>query len=94
MDMDVYVISRDQPEQQKVLHDDLEKVFDRSISFLSDPKFQVIDAVGMKNDNEEVAYRGYVIIDQDGKVILKKKNDYWGQEFDNTVKDVKEAIKK
>jgi alkyl hydroperoxide reductase subunit AhpC len=94
LDMEIYVVSKDQPEQQKVLHDDLEKVFDRSIPFLSDPEFQVIDAVGMKNNEEDVAYRGYVIIDQDGNVILKKKNDYWGQELDQTVKDVKEAIKK
>ena len=88
------MISKDQPGQQKELHDQLGKVFDRSIPFISDPEFTLIDAVGMKNDGEDVAYRGYVIIDQDGKVLLKKKNDYWGQELDKTVKDVKEASNK
>ena len=93
--MDIYVISKDQPEQQKVLHDDLEKVFDRSIPFLSDPERVSSNGDDQdKNNEEDVAYRGYVIIDQDGNVILKKKNDYWGQELDQTVKDVKEAIKK
>lgn len=93
LDIEIYVVSKDQPEQQKELHDQLEKVFDRSIPFLSDPEFTLIDAVGMKNDNEDVAYRGYVIINPEGEVILKEKNDYWGQEFDKTVKDIMKAVK-
>lgn len=74
------------------MQDQLEKVFDRRIPFLSDPEFKLIEAVDMRND--DVAYRGYAIIDSEGKVILKKKNDYWGQQFDQTVEDIKEVLKK
>lgn len=74
------------------MQDQLEKVFDRRIPFLSDPEFKLIEAVDMRND--DVAYRGYAIIDSEGKVILKKKNDYWGRQFDQTVEDIKEVLKK
>ena len=41
--------------------------------------------------NGDVAYRGYAIIAPDGEVVLKQVNDYWGQELDKTVEDIKEA---
>jgi alkyl hydroperoxide reductase subunit AhpC len=89
VDMEMYVISKDQPEEQKLLHDELEKTFGQSLPFISDPELELIDRVGMKNG--DVAYRGYAIIAPDGQVVLKQVNDYWGQELDKTVEDIKEA---
>ena len=89
LDMEMYVISKDQPEEQKLLHDELEKTFGQSLPFISDPELKLIDGVGMKNG--DVAYRGYAIISPDGQVVLKQVNDYWGQELDKTVEDIKEA---
>ena len=89
LDMEMYVISKDQPEEHKLLHDELEKTFGQRLPFISDPELKLIDGVGMKNG--DVAYRGYAIISPDGQVVLKQVNDYWGQELDKTVEDIKEA---
>jgi alkyl hydroperoxide reductase subunit AhpC len=89
MDMETYIISKDQPDEQKQLYDALEKDIGKSLPFVSDPELKLIDEVGMKNG--DVAYRGYAIIAPDGQVVLKQVNDYWGQELDKTVEDIKEA---
>lgn len=90
-DMDIYVISKDQPEEQKLLHDELERVYGKSLPFLSDPNLQLIDKLGMKNG--ETAYRGYAVLLTDGNVILKKVNDHWGEEFTKTLNDIEAAYK-
>lgn len=87
--MEMYVISSAQPEEQKQLHDELNNVFGKSLPFVSDPDLQLIDHLGMKNG--DVAYRGYAILDPNGKVVLKKINDNWGEELDKTVEEIKEA---
>jgi alkyl hydroperoxide reductase subunit AhpC len=87
--MEKYIISRDQPEQQKLLHDELVKTFGTSLPFVSDQKLELIDDLGMKNG--EVAYRGYAILTPDGEVVLKHVNDHWGEELDKTIEDIKEA---
>jgi alkyl hydroperoxide reductase subunit AhpC len=90
--MEMYVISKDRPEEQKLLHDELEKTFGKSLPFISDPELELIDGAGMKNG--DASYRGYAIIDPNGQVVLKQVNDYWGQELDKTVEDIKEAYNK
>ena len=85
----MYAVSKDKPEELKLLHDELEKAFGKSIPFISDPELTLIDGVDMKNG--DVAYRGYALIAPDGKVVLKQVNDNWGTELDKTVKDIKEA---
>jgi alkyl hydroperoxide reductase subunit AhpC len=92
MDMGMYVISKDKPEEQKLLHDELEKAFGKSLPFISDPELKLIDSVGMKNG--DAAYRGYAIIAPDGQVVLKQVNDNWGLELDKTVEDIKAAYDK
>lgn len=92
MDMPMYVISGDLPEEQKLLYDQLEKDFGKSLPFISDPELDLIDATGMKN--EDTAYRGYAIIAPNGEVVLKQVNDHWGEEIDKTVEDIKEAYEK
>ena len=48
--------------------------------------------MGMKNG--DVAYRGYGMIDKDGKVIFNTKNDHWGEQFEHTVEKIKKEYNK
>ena len=87
MDVEMYIISKDLPEEQNALHTELEASFGQSISFVSDPKLELIDVMDMKNG--DVAYRGYAMMDKDGKVIFNTINDHWGEQIDNTVDEIK-----
>lgn len=92
MDMEMFIISHDTPEQQKELYSHLKDYFGTSLPFISDPKLELIDRFGMKNG--DVAYRGYGILDQNGKIIFKKVNDHWGEQIEQTVQDIEEEYKK
>lgn len=89
IDAEMYIVSSDLPEEQQLLFNDLENHFGRSITFISDPDLQLIDFMGMKNGSE--AYRGYGMMDKDGKVIFKTNNDHWGEQIDATLEEIKEA---
>lgn len=91
MDMDMYIVSADLPEEQRLLFEELTRMFGESLIFISDPGLNLIDRLGMKNG--DVAYRGYAILDSDGTVALKKVNDRWGEEFEKTFKDIEEAYR-
>lgn len=86
MDVQMYVISKDLPEEQLQLYKEIEKNYGRSLTFVSDPNFELIDLMGMKNG--DAAYRGYGMMDQDGKVIFKTVNDHWGEEIEKTVDEL------
>lgn len=88
----MYVISKDLPEEQLQLYKELEKNFGKSLTFVSDPDFKLIDEMGMKND--DVANRGYGMINQDGKIIFKTENDHWGEQIENTAKEIKDEYNK
>jgi alkyl hydroperoxide reductase subunit AhpC len=92
MDVETYVISKDLPEEQQLLYKELENNYGRSLTFVSDPNLELIDFMGMKNG--DVAYRGYAMIDQHGKVIFKTINDHWGEQIDSTVEEIKKEYKK
>lgn len=83
----MYVISKDLPEEQLQLYNEIVKNYGHSLTFVSDPNLELIDYMGMKNG--DAAYRGYGMIDQDGKVIFKTVNDHWGDQIDNTVDELK-----
>ncbi len=87
MNAQMYIISKDSPEEQLQLYKELEKNFGHSLSFVSDPKFELIDKMGMKNG--DAAYRGYGMIDQDGNVIFRTVNDHWGEQFDKTAEEIR-----
>ncbi|MDQ0268278.1 alkyl hydroperoxide reductase subunit AhpC [Cytobacillus purgationiresistens] len=87
--MNMYIVSNDEPQYQKLLYDELTKQFGGSLPFISDPDSTLIDEVGMKNG--DTTYRGYVILDPNGEVVLKKVNDHWGEELPETLADIKEA---
>ncbi len=88
----MYIISNDLPEEQVQLYNDLEHYFGYSVTFVSDPDMKLIEILGM--DNTESAYRGYALMDEEGKVIFNSKNDYWGDQFDQTVEEIKEEYAK
>lgn len=91
LDLEIYVLSSDQPEEQKLLYDELVRIYGESLPFISDPEFQLIGDLGMQNG--DVAYRGYAILDSDGSVVLKRVNDQWGEELEKTIKDIEDAYK-
>lgn len=90
LDVDMYVISKDSPEEQLQLYNALNDEFGQSIPFISDPELELIDSMGMKNG--DVAYRGYGVIDSDGYIVLTEKNDHWGEQIEDTVEDIKESV--
>ncbi len=60
--------------------------------FLSDPEFKLINHLDMKGEN--VAKRGYALIDKNGKVIFTEVNDHWGEQIDQTSKQILKEYKK
>ena len=91
MDVEMYVISKDTPEEQLQLYKELEGIYGQSLPFVSDPDLELIDFMDMKNG--DVAHRGYAMIDQDGKVIFNTINDHWGEQIDKTVDEIKKEYK-
>jgi alkyl hydroperoxide reductase subunit AhpC len=92
MDVEMYVLSKDLPEEQLQLYKELEGIYGQSLSFVSDPDLELIDFMGMKNG--DVAYRGYGMLDQEGKVVFKSVNDHWGEQIDQTVEEIKNEYNK
>jgi alkyl hydroperoxide reductase subunit AhpC len=92
MDIEMYVLSKDLPEEQLQLYKELESIYGKSLPFVSDPDLELIDFMDMKNG--DVAYRGYGMLDQDGKVVFKSVNDHWGEQIDKTVEEIKNEYNK
>jgi alkyl hydroperoxide reductase subunit AhpC len=92
MDIEMYVLSKDLPEEQLQLYKELESIYGKSLPFVSDPDLELIDFMDMKNG--DVAYRGYGMLDQDGKVVFKTVNDHWGEQIDKTVEEIKNEYNK
>jgi peroxiredoxin len=88
MDVNIYAVSSDTVEHLSVLHQEMQPPF----PFLSDPEFKLIDHLDMKG--EGVAKRGYALVDNKGKVIFTKVNDHWGEQIDQTSKQIHEEYKK
>ncbi|MEH7121854.1 redoxin domain-containing protein [Bacillus sp. JJ1773] len=92
MDIEMFVISKDSPEDLRTLQNKLEKTFGHSFSFISDQKLELIEKMGMKKNG--VAYRGYGMIDKEGNIIFNTKNDNWGEQIEKTVEKIKEEYNK
>jgi alkyl hydroperoxide reductase subunit AhpC len=92
LDVAMYIVSKDTPAEQLQLYSELEKYFGKSVSFVSDPKLELIDSLGMKNG--DVANRGYAMIDTDGNVIFNTVNDHWGEQFDQTLAEIEKEYNK
>ncbi|WP_349775473.1 redoxin domain-containing protein [Mesobacillus maritimus] len=92
IDADVYIISKDTPEQQLKLYTQLEKHYGESVTFVSDENLELIDHMDMKNG--DVAYRGYALIDGDGSLVFNTINDHWGDQIDKSIDEIKEELGK
>lgn len=92
LNVEKYIISKDLPEEQNELYKELEMNYGQSLTFISDPKLELIDVMDMKN--VDTAYRGYALMDKDGKVIFNTINDHWGEQIDKTVKEIKKEYNK
>ncbi|QHS24460.1 redoxin domain-containing protein [Virgibacillus sp. MSP4-1] len=88
LNVDTYIISKDTVEEQKILYDEIKRVFGKSLPILADPELKVIDQMGMKNG--DIAYRGYGMMDSDGNVIFQTKNDHWGEQLNQTLNEIEE----
>jgi alkyl hydroperoxide reductase subunit AhpC len=92
MDIEKFVISSDSPNELLSLHKQLEETFGHSLSFISDPKLELINQMGMKKNG--VAYRGYGMIDKEGHIIFSTKDDHWGEQIEKTIEKIKEEYNK
>lgn len=88
--VDMYIVSGDEPAQQKELFTALEEQFGESVPFISDPKLALIEQMGMKNN--DIAYRGYGLLSEDGTVVFSTKNDHWGEQLDATLEEIKDHL--
>jgi alkyl hydroperoxide reductase subunit AhpC len=92
LDVEMYTISADEPSQQKELFLALEERYgEEVVPFISDPELTLIEKMDMKNN--EVAYRGYGLIDQDGTVVFSTINDHWGEQMDDTFEEITKELK-
>lgn len=82
----------DKPENLTLLKDALAERYDRTIDFISDPNFDLIEDMEMKN--QETAYRGFGLIDKNGEFIFTEIDDYWGENFDDTLSRIKSEYEK
>jgi alkyl hydroperoxide reductase subunit AhpC len=89
--VDMYVVSADQPSEQKELYTAITERYGYSVPFISDPELTLIEKMDMKN--EDVAYRGYGLLDQNGKVIFQSINDHWGEQIDTTLEEIQKELK-
>ncbi len=92
IEAEMFIISKDTPEHQLELFNALNERYGYSLPFISDPELKLIDHLGMKAD--DTAYRGYALMDQDGKLIFKTINDHWGEEAKQTAEEIKKELKK
>jgi alkyl hydroperoxide reductase subunit AhpC len=90
LDVQSYIISKDAPEQQLELYNALKEKYGFSLPFISDPDLAMIEHFNMRSG--DTAFRGYGLMDKDGKVIFKTVNDHWGEEIEASVKEIKEKL--
>jgi alkyl hydroperoxide reductase subunit AhpC len=88
--LDVFIVSKDKPEQQLLLYNDLKKFYQKSFPFLSDPTLHLAEYMGMKHGDK--ANRGYGMIDPVGRVVFSRMNDHWGEQAENTINEIKHAF--
>ncbi|RXJ04487.1 hypothetical protein DS745_03645 [Anaerobacillus alkaliphilus] len=90
LDVNTYIISSDTPEEQYELYRALEEKFGESLPFVSDPDLKLIDKLHMKNG--DMAFRGYALLDNDGRVIFQKVNDHWAEELTETMEVITKEL--
>ena len=92
LDIPIYIVSKDTPGELALLHDAMVEDIGTSLPLLSDPEFQLIQEMNMRNG--DVAYRGYALMDEKGNLVFKTVNDHYGEEIEQTIKEIKEEYLK
>lgn len=92
LDIPMYIVSKDTPGELSLLHDAIVEDLGTSLPLLSDPEFQLIQEMNMRNG--DVAYRGYALMDEKGNLVFKTVNDHYGEEIEQTIKEIKEEYLK
>jgi alkyl hydroperoxide reductase subunit AhpC len=92
LDVNMYIISGDTPDQQKELYNALQDEFGKSVPFISDPDLKMTELFEMKNG--DAPYRGYGLLDNNGNVVFHTVNDYWGEQSDQTLKEIIEEYQR
>ncbi|MBM6616499.1 redoxin domain-containing protein [Bacillus suaedaesalsae] len=90
--VEMYIVSADGPAQQKELYTAIHERYGFSLPFLSDPDLTLIEKMDMENN--DIAYRGYGLLDGNGKVVFSTINDHWGEELDKTLGEVQKELNK
>ncbi len=70
----------------------LEEKYGFSLPFVSDPELELVELMEMKNG--DVAFRGYGMIDQEGNIIFSSINDHWGEQIEETAKEIGDELSK
>jgi len=94
LDVNMYIVSNDLPAEQQQLYNGIKEKYGESVPFISDPEFKIIEPLGMKNNEANIAYRGYGMIDTDGTIVFNTINDHWGEEFEKTKQKIFEEYEK
>ena len=92
LDIPMYIVSKDTPGELSLLHDAIVEDLGTSLPLLSDPELQLIQEMNMRNG--DVAYRGYALMDEKGNLVFKTVNDHYGEEIEQTIKEIKEEYLK
>jgi alkyl hydroperoxide reductase subunit AhpC len=94
LNVELATASKEKVEETKILHSAFQEHFNEKgievIPFLSDPNLALIEYMDMKHGGE--AYRGYGILDENGKFVYSKVDDYWGDNIEDTVEEIKEKL--
>lgn len=92
IDVQKFIISKDKPENQLELYTQIEEYYGESLPFVSDENLEFINHMEMKNG--DTAYRGYALIDGDGRLVFNTINDHWGEQIDKTIEEIKDELGK
>ncbi|MGH7318328.1 MAG: peroxiredoxin family protein [Candidatus Rokuibacteriota bacterium] len=83
----VFAVSIDNPQQAR----QLVQKFALSYPILSDPGMKVIQQYGMKGERMKMADLGYVVIDLQGRIRVKRIDREFGDHADLLLRHVRQA---
>lgn len=92
IDANLYIISKDTPEQSKELYQALTDKFGQSLTVISDPELKMADVFDVKNGDSY--QRGYGLLDTNGEVVFSTVNDHWGELWDESLQEIKKEYDK
>lgn len=83
----VLAVSTDTPEEARTVV----RKFGLTFPLLSDPGMEVIRRYGMKGERMEMADLGYVVIDQEGRIRVKRIDRQFGDRVELLLYHIRQA---